>query len=44
MYLSQLRAKFSGYTKDNFNNYFGKDPIIYLLAGNGLTPAFGFDK
>lgn len=44
MYLSQLRAKYSGYTADNFNNYFGKDIVIYFLAGSGLSPAHGFDK
>lgn len=44
MFMSQLRAKYSGYTEDNFNNYFGKDLLIYFLAGSGLTPAFGFDK
>ena len=44
MYLSQLKAKYSGYTADNFNTYFGKNLIVYYLAGSGLTPAFGFDK
>lgn len=44
MYLSQLRSKYSGYTQDNFNNYFGKDLLVYFLAGSGLTPAFGYDK
>ncbi|MCW3764678.1 hypothetical protein NP061_010010 [Weissella confusa] len=44
MYLSQLRSKYSGYTADNFNTYFGKELTIYFLAGSGLTPAFGFDK
>ena len=44
MYLSQLRAKFSGYTSDNFNTYFGPNAVIYFLAGSGLTPAFGYDK
>lgn len=44
MFLSQLRAKYSGYTADNFNNYFGKDLTAYYLAGSGLSPAFGFDK
>lgn len=44
MFLSQLRAKYSGYTQDNFRNYFGKDVVIYFLAGSGLSPAFGFDK
>lgn len=44
MYLSQLRSKYSGYTEDNFNNYFGKNLIIYFLAGSGLSPAFDFDK
>ena len=28
----------------NFNIYFGKELVIYYLAGSGLTPAFGYDK
>ncbi len=44
MNISQLRSKYSGYTEDNFNNYFGKDLIIFLLSGSGLIPAFGYDK
>ena len=44
MYLSQLRAKYNGYSAESFNNYFGKDVSIFLLTGNGLSPAFGYDK
>ncbi|MFR0539548.1 hypothetical protein ACLUYF_08115 [Limosilactobacillus reuteri subsp. suis] len=44
MYLSQLQSKYSGYTANNFNTYFGKELVIYYLAGSGLTPAFGYDK
>ena len=44
MYLSQLRAKYNGYSAESFNNYFGKDVSIFLLTGNGISPAFGYDK
>jgi len=44
MYLSQLQSKYSGYTAENFNTYFGKNLTTYYLAGSGLIPAFGYDK